>query len=200
MNQRFSMSFRSQCSLPGRDSTVYWTRLLVLLALMIMFPGCAKKKPPEPTFSYETKGIRIQFRADEKLNEHENKSHTLKVIVYQLSAIDPFNNLLKSKDGIRQLLEGKPFDATAVAVDTYFLQPRQQQTKVLDRAQDAQWVGVVAGYFDLTPGLVSKSFEIPVIFQKKGIIIISRREEAIVGHLLLHLYFGPYSIHEVSTY
>lgn len=65
----------------------------------------------------------------------------------------------------------------------------------IDRYENVKWVGIVAGYYDLTPGQVTRTYEMPVLIETKGMIF--KTNEAKMGLLGMNLYFGPTSIQEV---
>jgi len=170
-----------------------------VLIMSILICTCAKKPDPVPKYTYETQGIQIRYNADNMLNAYEDKPHTLLLVVYQLTSVDAFNSQAKSENGLINLLQAKSFDKSVKAASKFIVQPGNMKSLVLNRAGEAEWVGIVAGYYELVPGRVNRIFRIPVRIEKKGIIIISRKKEAVVGHLLINLFLGPHSMHEVDS-
>ncbi len=150
--------------------------------------------PPRP---YAEKAIHIQYRADENLNTYEDKPHTLLLLVYQLGDINPFNGLIKDAAGLTKLLQGEKFDPSVLSVDRFFIEPGDTNTIDIDRYENVKWVGIVAGYYGLTPGQVTRSYELPVLIETKGMIF--KKNEASMGQLKMNLFFGPSSIQEVPS-
>jgi type VI secretion system VasD/TssJ family lipoprotein len=150
-----------------------------------------------PSRPYASKAIQIQYRADENLNIYEEKPHTLMLVVYQVSDINPFNNNIKDAPGLTTLLKGEKFDQTVMAVDKFFIEPGDTSHIDIDRYENVKWVGIVAGYYDLTPGQVTRAYELPVQIATKGTFF--KTNEAKMGILGMDLYFGPSSIQEVPN-
>lgn len=149
----------------------------------------------DPSRPYAAKAIQIEYRADPNLNLYQDKPHTLAFVVYQLSDINPFTNLTKDAAGLTTLLKGEAFDKTVMAVNRFFIEPGSTDRLDIDRYENVKWVGIVAGYYDLTPGQVSRSYEMPVLIETKGMIF--KINEARMGLLGMNLFFGPTSIQEV---
>lgn len=151
----------------------------------------------DPSRPYASKAIQIQYRADANLNTYQDKPHTLAFVVYQVADINPFNNLVKDATGLTTLLKGEKFDPSVMAVDRFFIEPGDTNYLDIDRYENVKWVGIVAGYFDLTPGQVTRIYEMPVLIETKGMIF--KTNEAKMGLLGMNLYFGPSSIQEVPV-
>ncbi len=151
----------------------------------------------DPSRPYASKAIQIQYRADEKLNTYQDKPHTLAFVVYQVTDINPFNNLVKDAAGLATLLKGEKFDPSVMSVDRFFIEPGDTNRLDIDRYENVKWVGIVAGYYDLTPGQVTRIYEMPVLIETKGMIF--KTNEAKMGLLGMNLYFGPSSIQEVPS-
>ncbi|MBP1748451.1 MAG: type secretion system lipoprotein TssJ [Deltaproteobacteria bacterium] len=150
-----------------------------------------------PSRPYAAKAIQIQYRADENLNRYEDKPHTLTLVVYQVTDIKWFNNNIKDAAGLATLLSAEKPDQSVLAADRFFIEPGEVNQIELDRYENAKWVGIVAGYYDLTPGQVTRSYEMPVLFETKGTFF--KTNQAKMGLLGMNLYFGPGSIQEVPN-
>jgi len=151
-----------------------------------------------PTRVFWPKGIQIQYTSAANLNSYESKAHTILLVVYQLSGLNAYNALVKTADGLNRLLQADRFDPSVVGVDQFFVEPNEKKTLVLDRAENTQYVAVIAGYYDLQPGQINRTFEIPVMVDKKGIYGF-RTTVSTVGQLNIILFMGPNSLHEVSA-
>ncbi|MHB8111252.1 MAG: type VI secretion lipoprotein TssJ [Syntrophorhabdaceae bacterium] len=150
-----------------------------------------------PSRPYAAKAIQIQYRADDNLNIYEEKPHTLMLVIYQLGDVNPFNANIKDTPGLTTLLKGEKFDQSVMAVDKFFIEPGTSSQIELDRYENVKWVGIVAGYYDLTPGQVTRAYELPVQIATKGTFF--KTNEAKMGILGMDLYFGPSSIQEVPN-
>lgn len=151
-----------------------------------------------PARIFWPKGIQIQYTSAVNLNFYENRAHTILLVVYQLNGLNAYNSLIKTPDGLNRLMQADRFDPSVVGVDQFFVEPNEKKTLLLDRTENVQYVAVVAGYYDLQPGQVNRTFEIPVIVDKKGIYGF-RTTVSGIGQLNISLFMGPNSIHEVSA-
>jgi len=181
MTNRTSLPLRSACWLA-----------LALLSLV----GCGKKTPPQPTWSFEPNAIRIDYTSDPMLNAFDGRAHTLLLVIYQLTDVNAWNDLAKGEPGLRKLLQAQKFDQSVVSLDKYIIQPSEDKAITLYRSENAQWVALVAGYYQLFPGKSNMTFNIPVLIKKKGLIF--RKTYAVVDHLPLNLFFGPTELHELQ--
>ncbi len=150
--------------------------------------------PPSPAApppsDYEAKGIEIRYRADPHLNLYGDQSHTLALVVYQLSSPNMYTQLLRDEEGVRKLLQAKPFDPGVLYVNRYMIQPGEENSFFMDRAENARWIGLVAGYFELAVPRTTRLIKIPLLPQPGESSQISRP-----GALVLNLILGPQGIH-----
>ncbi len=180
----------------NRPSTVL-RGLVCATALLWLMGACAHKPDPAPSWDYGPKGVKITYRSVKLLNAFDDRPHALLMVVYQLSEANQFKKLSQYEDGLRQLLEAKGTDPTFMAVRRVYVEPGQTKTLVLDRAEKARWVGVVAGYYALEPGKVTALFEIPHTVETKG--IIRRKRVAKVQPLEVTLILGEQAVQEQTT-
>lgn len=177
--------------------------LLFLFFVFLLFTSCGTKNgantapavPGKSVWSFSPEGIQIQYVADKMLNVFENEPHTLILAVYQMNNINVFNNLTKDSEGLKKLLQVQSFDSSVVGMDKIIVQPGEEKTAVLNRAEDARWVGIIAGYCTLNPGQVNRLFNIPLITEKKGIYGF-RTTESRAGQMTIKLLLGPTALHE----
>jgi type VI secretion system VasD/TssJ family lipoprotein len=170
-------------------------RLIVILSFLLsvfLLCSCAPKHLPPPELGYEEGGIKIHVKADPQLNLSEGKPHTLLVCVYQLKDPNTFNQLAGDEDGLYQLLECGLFDAGVAAAKRLIVQPGQDTTFNLDRAQGAKYVAVAAGYYLIERDRIVRLYEIPVVTEKKGIIRRTKRKKLDI--LEIDLKLGPEQI------
>ena len=162
------------------------------LLLVLLVWSCASKQLPAPQLEYEEDAITIHVKADPQLNLSDGKPHTLLVCVYQLKDPNAFNQLTGDQEGLYRLLECGLFDASAVGAKKFIIQPGQNTTFNLDRAQGATYVGVAAGYYLIERERIVRLYEIPVVIEKKGIIKRTKRKK--LETLEIDLRLGPQQI------
>lgn len=140
-------------------------RLLLIIVGLIasIVSGCSSDKGPPP---YKAGGIVVSYSADENLNSYDRSPHTVMLAVYQLNSINGFHQLSKDIVGTQKLLDVSKFDSSVLGFDTLFINANESGTIKLDRLQNVEWIGVVAGYYDLTAGQVTKEFQIPTDARK----------------------------------
>jgi len=190
---------------PGKRSGTVSVVFPLLIALSILFflNSCGSKTtantspetPGKSVWSYAQGGIQIHYTADNMLNVFENEPHTLVLAIYQMNNINAFNNLTRDGEGLKKLLQVQSFDSSVVGMDKIIVQPGEEKTVVLNRAEDAKWVGIVAGYYSLNPGQVNRLFNVPLVTEKKGIYGF-RTTESRVGQMTIKLILGPTALHE----
>jgi type VI secretion system VasD/TssJ family lipoprotein len=125
-------------------------------------------RPDQVKWTYLPGGLILNVKADNELNPFEGFSHNLMLCVYQLSGPDLFQELAAGIGGIRKMLECAPFDPTVVHVARHFIFPGEEAALVMDRAEGARYVGLVAGYNDIQPGMVTTLYAFPVSENSKG--------------------------------
>jgi predicted component of type VI protein secretion system len=151
-----------------------------------------------PARVFWPKGIQIQYASAPNLNFYEDRAHTLVLVVLQLTSQSAYQALAKTPDGLVRLLQADRFDPSVAGAELFIVEPNERKTLYLDRLENVQHIAVVAGYYDLQPGLVNRSFDLPVITEKKGIYGF-RSTVSGVGQLNIVLFLGPQSLHEVSV-
>ncbi len=167
--------------------------VMLTLALASVF-SCAKKIEELEKWPFQAKGIKMTYRADPNLNVHDDEAHTLFVCMYQLIDPNAFNDLKASREGVIKLLECQRFDESVASSEPLVVHPGDEETIVFDRAEDARFFGVVAGYYNLWPGHVSKLVLVPVRIEKSGFFI--RKHTAVPDKLEVRFYFGPEEIQQ----
>lgn len=167
--------------------------------------GCS---PPsgKPEWTYARDAVIVRINADSTLNVYEDQPHTVRLVLYQLTARDAFDEYAATREGLQALLECERFDPSVVAFDNVTVRPGEKRTLRFDRSEEARWVGAVAGYYRLTPGLVSRVADIPVVYGRKWVVreliemtgLIPKKNTARAGDLFLDLVLSPHTLHQVS--
>lgn len=119
----------------------------VVFAGVLVAAGCAGKTKDVPP--YVKDAIGIQMKATPDLNYFNNQSHTVVLVVYELSDPNIYKQMLESSDGVVQLLEGKQFDASVLSRRRAIVQPSENTSFVMDQVEGARYVAVVAGFYSM---------------------------------------------------
>jgi len=186
-----------------RDTIAFF---LLCMVVCLLFSGCGKKSPPPPagksgsqdiSWDFQPKGIELHFRADPQLNLYNEKPHTLVLCVYQLTDPSVFNDLSKAESGIIKLLGCNRFDNSAASFQRIIVQPSEDKTVALDRAENAQFVGIVGGYYQLSPPNVAQLYTIPIVSTTKGLFF--KKTTRSIGVLKVDLFLGPQEIQQLGS-
>lgn len=174
--------------------------LLSLLFFLSFLSSCATSKKagsadPALVWGFEKKAIEISYQADKNLNLYDEKPHTILMCLYQLSDPNVFNELSKSEDGLNKLLTCSRFDESVVGFMQIIVQPGESKSLYLDRAENAKWAGLVAGYYNLSPGLITCLFEVPIVTKRKWLLF----KKPIPGNLSINLSLGSNKIHQSGS-
>jgi type VI secretion system VasD/TssJ family lipoprotein len=146
-------------------------KTIFLLTLLSLLPSCAKEDT-KPEWKYGKDAINISLHAALDLNAVDNKANSLLVVIYQLKDVNEFNRLAGYQEGLRKLLEAKVFDPSVMAMKKIFIEPGGTRGLALDRAEDARFVGIVAGYYHLIPERCSTVQNIEVETERHGLFKI----------------------------
>ena len=168
------------------------TTTLSCLFLVLLIWSCAGKQLPPPELEYEEAAIKIHVNSDPQLNLSDGKPHTLLVCVYQLKDPNTFNQLAGDQEGLYRLLECGLFDASVAGAKKLIVQPGQDITFNLDRAEGAKYVAVAAGYYLIERERIVRLYEIPAVIEKKGIIRRTKKKK--LETLDIDLRLGPQQI------
>jgi type VI secretion system VasD/TssJ family lipoprotein len=145
-----------------------------LLTLGVVLCSCASA-PTELTIEdddwvYEDRAISITVKAPSDLNSVSGRPHSLALGVFQLNDPNTFSGLSTTMDGAVQLLQKGRIDDTVANFTIVNIRPGEQRRVQLNRAKTAQYVGVIAGYFELNPKNDVELFSVPLKAIKRGLV------------------------------
>lgn len=130
------------------------------LVLMLLLGACSSDKVP-PRVAYKPSGIVISYASESNLNSYDQSPHSVMLAVYQLDNINAFHQLSGNKAGIQKLLTLNKFDPSVLGIDKRFVYSNESGVITLDRLENTRWVGIVAGYYNLSSNQVIQEFQIP---------------------------------------
>ncbi|MCD4721633.1 MAG: type VI secretion system lipoprotein TssJ [Desulfobacula sp.] len=170
--------------------------MLVPVFFILFLFSCSGKVLPPPQWTYEKDAIKLQVIADPMLNLDEGKAHTLHVCIYQLKDPNGFNQLASDQSGLYKLLDCKLFDQGVAASKRLIVHPGEETKWVLDRAENAKYLAVVAGYYGIVKERITRLIEVPVIIEVKG--FFTKKRKQIPGLLDVKLLLGPQQIKKLE--
>lgn len=171
-------------------------KLLYPVVIALFLVSCAAKVLPPPQWAYEKDAIKLRVKADPMLNLDDGKAHTLYACIYQLKDPNGFNQLSGDESGLYKLLDCKLFDQGVAVSKRLIVHPGEDTTLVLDRAENAKYLAVVAGYYDIVKERITRLIEIPVVIEEKG--FFSKEKKKKPGLLDVTLFLGPQQIDKIE--
>ncbi len=157
-----------------------------------MLSACSTKTLPPAKWIYEKDAIELTLQGDFMLNLDQGKAHTLYLCIYQLTDPNVFNQFSEDRTGLYKLLDCQLFDASVAASKRLILHPGEKRTLLLDRAEEARYLAVVAGYYGIEKSRITRLVEIPVIIERKGFFFRTVTQKP--GFLDMDLMLGPRQI------
>lgn len=183
--------------------------ILIAAGFWMIGIGCAAQPelqkmawPFGATFDYKENAIQLRIDADRMLNRYGGEAHSLHLCMYQLRNPNEFNRLSSNEDGLYQLLDvncgftdGSVANATPITV-----QPGERETYIYSRAEEARYVGFVAGYYNLEKERIVRLERVPVVLVQKKTGMFSKKVEVpVVPDMLIQLKLGPEQILSIAA-
>jgi type VI secretion system VasD/TssJ family lipoprotein len=177
-----------------------------MLCIWGMTSACSSAKTTPPLaqapslhvdWAYEKDAIRLVFKADRNLNFHKGVPHALSLCISQLKDPNAFNQLSSDASGIYVLLGCETFDPGVTSLRRITVQPGQDLSVSLDRAQGTRYVGLAAGYYTMERGRIVRLMEIPVEVKSTGLVF--RERYAVAAPLSVEVVLGSEQIEKVEA-
>lgn len=178
---------------------------LIPVLLIIVSFSCSsgnesiKESAPElePTWSYEEDAIRLILISDPALNSYDGLPHTLHFCFYQLKDPNAFNQMSGDEVGLSLLLGCSTFDPSVTGFKRITVQPGQNLTVTMDRAEGSRYVGLATGYYTLERERIVRLQKIPVKVKRKFPLVYEKY--ALPGNLKLEVQLGSKQIEKVKA-
>lgn len=172
--------------------------LLLYISAIASLCSCSSTPDVKPPleWGYEKEAITVALKGDPQLNRFQKIPHALVACLYQLRDPNGFNQFRTEPDGLTKLLECERFDPGVATAKRLVIQPGQELTESLDRAEGARYVGFVAGYYRLDKERSARLIPIPAVEETKG--FFSRTKTLKPGRLDIKLLLGPQEIQDVT--
>ena len=165
-------------------------KLCIVITLLALSLSCScAEKPIDPKdipldsqnevaatlWSYAENGLVLQLTSTDDLNLFEGASHTLLMCTYELSSREGFDQLAQSRTGLDKLLECGAFDASVVLSRRRIAHPGRVETMVMDRHENARFVAIVGGFYNMNPARAAMVKAIPLVAERDGTFWWSKR-------------------------
>ena len=180
-------------------------RLLLACAAAALLAGCAaansamggntaKQAQAEVKWAHASDALLLEIDAAENLNLHQGAPHTLLLTVFQMAEDKPFRQLVADPVALARALESNQSGSDFVLTQRYIVAPGKRTLLSLDRAGEARFVGIVAGYYRLDAAGTARLFEVPLAVRSKG--WVSTTYSAEPAPLAIRLQLGAQGIVE----
>jgi len=153
--------------------------------------------PQSVKWTFAPGALTVNLTASPDLNTYEGYSHSVLLCIYQLDASAAFKELSANNGGLLRLLACDRFDKSVVHFERHFVSPGANVTLRLDRAEGAQFVGLVTGYYDLQPGMVTRVGQFPLKVDQQG-WLFWKSDVYNPGPLTMDILLGPKSIQRMG--
>lgn len=182
------------------------------IACTLLLAGCSSA-PPQLTvapndWTYGARLLQVHVSTANTLNIDSGQPHAISLGVFQLSDPATFSSLSASPAGAAKLLDqGQAADASVVDFDRIVLQPGEKRTVYLNRAANAQYIGLIAGYYKIDPIQDVALFNIPIVAKPvgwvtKGMVAVGLQgasTDGMPGQLALSIGFGSDQVAEYAS-
>ncbi|WP_432240480.1 type VI secretion system lipoprotein TssJ [Herbaspirillum robiniae] len=186
-----------------RDRLHGWMAWAAVALAVAMGAGCAaansamggnsrKDALAEVAWEFAKDGVMLEVAAEPNLNRYGNEPHTLLVGVYQMEDSAAFYKMIADPAALSRSLAVNKGNEGFVQFTRYVVEPGQHSILVLDRAQKAKFIGVVAGYYQMSGPTSARLFEIPLTVSSEG--MVSKTWKAAPAQLAARLNFGADAI------
>jgi type VI secretion system VasD/TssJ family lipoprotein len=161
------------------------TKAIVLICFLFC-SSCSKMPWSAPVYDprYVKDAVTMNIKSDPRLNQYQERSHSLVLCMYELTEPNMFNQLSDERDGIYKLMECGRFDASVAFAKRQIVQPGVDVSSVMDRAEGVKYVGIAAGYYDL---------------KKRGAIRMLPIKNTRSGKIIVDLVLGPQEIQDMRV-
>ncbi|WP_051376785.1 type VI secretion lipoprotein TssJ [Burkholderia sp. WSM2232] len=126
------------------------------------------------TWNYADNAIEVKWQADSALNSYDGQPHALLLSVVQMSDPNVFRRYASTSVALGNLLSASVAPDGVLALNRVFVQPGESGRVMLPRAENAQYVGLISGYYALDAPRVARLYRIGVAVDSRGLIIKNR--------------------------
>jgi len=178
--------------------------LLIAIALALpILAGCAtansvmggnsrKDALAEISWDFAKDAVLIELDADQRLNQYGDDAHTLLLGIYQMADSTAFHKLVADPAALGKTLESGKAGEGFVQFSRYVVTPGKHAVLSFDRAQQARFVGIAAGYYRFDSEHTTRLFEIPVSVTSEG--MVTKTYTAMPATLAIRLSLGGETI------
>ena len=154
---------------------------IIFLCCMLLVSACGKKEPAPPgtmpppapaqdpqnvTWNFQKNAISLTIIASNNLNTVQGMPHAVSICLYQTENLDLLKAKAENEEGLRELLSCKSNPPERFQAQQIYVQPDSTTEITLDRAENAKYFAVVAGFNILNPEKCFSIIPIPLHEEK----------------------------------
>lgn len=121
----------------------------------------------EIPWAYQQKAISLEIESEKPLNAFDNAPNALLMKVFQLTDPRAFLIASESSSGLKRLLTAEQIDPACIGIERFIVLPGNKQELIIDREEDARYLGIILGYSNFKQSEISRL--IPIVTLKKAI-------------------------------
>lgn len=156
----------------------------------------AKDARAEVSWDFASDGLLLEIDAAENLNLHQGTPHTLLLTVFQMAEDKAFRKLVADREALARALESNQPGSDILLTQRYIVAPGKRTLLSLERAAQAKFIGLVAGYYSLDAAGAARLFEVPLTVSSTG--WVSSTYSAQPAQLAVRLQLGAQAIVEAT--
>ncbi|OCQ51984.1 Type VI secretion lipoprotein [Photorhabdus australis subsp. thailandensis] len=141
---------------------------------------------------YASNAIRLKMTADPQLNVFNNMPNSCTILIAQAEKREQLDKLLANPTLLRNLFAGTGATENILQLDNYVMMPGQSVSLHIDRAEQARYIVLIAGYYPAPGSAHVRVLSLPLRLEQSGWWNKSWRAEFVPMNIDLML--GRYAI------
>ncbi|NHB95742.1 type VI secretion lipoprotein TssJ [Photorhabdus stackebrandtii] len=152
-------------------------RSFLILTVIFLISGCsdsisnnekrlqaiAQAKPV-----YASNAIRLKMTADAQLNVFNNIPNSCTILIAQAEKREQLDKLLANPVLLRNLFAGTGATEQILQLDNYVMMPGQSVSLHIDRAEQARYIALIAGYYPAPNNIHIRVLSLPLHLEQHG--------------------------------
>ncbi|MCW7762724.1 type VI secretion lipoprotein TssJ [Photorhabdus luminescens] len=152
-------------------------RRFLILAVILLINGCSHSisndekrlqaiEQAKPV--YASNAIRLKITAVPQLNVFNNMSNSCTILIVQAEKREQLDKLLANSALLRNLFAGTGATEQILQLDNYVMMPGQSVSLHIDRAEQARYIALIAGYYPAPDSTHTRVLSLPLRLEQHG--------------------------------
>lgn len=151
-------------------------RLGILFTLVLVMSGCSSPSKNEQRQQaidvaraiYASNAIRLTLTAEPQMNAFNNMANSSTIIIAQASNREQLDKMMANPALLRNLFSGTGVAEGVLQLDSYVMMPGQSVSLHIDRAEQARYVSIIAGYYPAPDMAHTRIYPLPLSLTTEG--------------------------------